>query len=334
MSFQQIKNRIEAGQLKAVYFLSGEETWSIDVLTDLIMEKALTDAERDFNQHIFYGKDSNPQEVLNAARRYPVFAERQLVIVKEAQHFRSFELFETYVQNPAPTTILVFNYKHKSIDQRTAFGKLLKKHTEFMKAMKLKEYAVPEWIKTYVEGKGKSIDPKSSMLIVDHVGNDLAKISNEIDKLLLNIPEKAKKISAQHIEDYIGISKEFNAFELSAALATKDFSKAMRIIHYFGQNPKAGPLIFVLTVMFNYFTKIFQLHLNKGLSDSDAAKLVRVNPYYFKDYKSGMKHYNLARTEKIIEYIAEYDARGKGVGSTNAVTSYELMKELIYKIMM
>jgi len=334
MSFQQIKNRIEAGQLKPVYFFSGEETWSIDVLTDLIMEKALTEAERDFNQHIFYAKDSDPMQVLNAARRYPVFAQRQLVIVKEAQHFRTFEAFESYVKNPPETTILVFNYKHKNVDLRTSFGKLLKKHTEFYKATKLREYAVPDWIKEYAAGMGKSIDPKSAMLILDHVGNDLSKISNEMDKLLLNLPPTAKKITSQHIEDFIGISKEFNAFELTGAMATKDFAKAMRIIHYFGQNPKAGPMIFVLTVLYNYFSKIYQMHNNKGLSDSDMATKIRVNKFFFGDYKNGVRNYGPAKTEKIIEYIAEYDARGKGIGSTGAVSSYELMKEMIYKIMM
>ena len=346
MSFQQIKNRIEAGQFKPVYFLSGEETWSIDVLTELIIEKALTDAERDFNQHLFYGKDSELQEVINVARKYPVFAERQLVIVKEAQHLKSalekphdpknnkINLLVSYLENPVPTTILVFSFKHKSIDQRTAIGKLLKSKTEFLKASKLRDYAVPDWIKTYAQANGRSIDPKSAMLIVDHVGNDLAKISNEMDKLLLNIPATAKKISAQHIEDYIGISKEFNAFELVGALAKKDFAKAMRIIHYFEQNPKAGPMVFVLTVVYNYFSKLYQLHNNKGLSEKEAATLIRVNSFFFGDYKSGLKHYSPAHTEKVIEYIAHYDARGKGIGSTGAVSNFELLKEMVYKIMM
>ena len=332
MSFQAIKSSIEAGKIEPVYFFSGAETYFIDVLADLLQEKVLTEAERDFNQHIFYAKETPPQDVVNVARKYPVFAQRQLVMVKEAQHFKKWDAFAAYLENPVPTTVLVISHMHKALDLRTSFGKLAKKKAVFLKADKIRDYQVPEWIDEYLSHHQKTIDKRSAVLILDHLGNDLAKISNELNKLILNIGENSK-VTPSHIEDYIGISKDFNAFELSAAVAKKDFAKAMSIIHYFERNPKAGPIVFILTVLYNYFSKLFQLHYNKGLSDSDAAKLIRVYESYFKDYKLGLSMYPVGKTEEIISNLATYDAKVKGIGNTGAVSPYELLKELLYKIM-
>lgn len=333
MSFQQIKSSIEAGRLQPVYFFTGEETWAIDTLTDLIIDRALTDAERDFNQHIFYGKDSQPQDVLNVARRYPVFAERQLVVVRESQHWKGYEAFEAYFRQPVETTVLVFNHKYKALDLRTAINKLIKKETVFLKSDKLRDYEVPKWITEYVKNSGKSIDAKSVALIHDHLGNDLPRISNEIDKLLINLPESSQKIQPHHIEEYIGISKDYNAFELAGSLATREYARAMRIVQYFGQNPKAGPFPLVMTVIFNFFCNLYQLQASPGLSDTEASRLLKVNPYFVKDYKTALKHYTPARTEDILGHIALYDARSKGIGNTGNVSEYELLKELLYRIM-
>jgi DNA polymerase-3 subunit delta len=332
LSYQAIKDKVETGRFAPVYVLCGEETFFIDDLANTIQQHVLTEAERDFNQHVFYARDTTPQDVVNVARKYPVFAERQLVMVKEAQHFRKWDAFQQYLENPVPTTVLVICHMHKGIDLRTGFGKLVKKKAEYYKADKIRDHKVPEWIGNYLGQYDKTIDRKSSALIVEHLGNDLAKIANELNKLVLNIPD-VRKVSPAHIEDYIGISKDFNAFELSSAVARKDFARAMGIIRYFEQNPKAGPVVFVMTVLYNYFSKIFQLHHNRGLSDSDAAKLIRVYSTYFEDYKLGMANYTLNKTEDIISNIALYDARTKGVGNTGAVSPYELLKELLYRIM-
>lgn len=332
MSFEAIKKDIKARKWAPVYCFCGEETYYIDELTNLIMENALTEAERDFNQHVFYAKDSDPQEVVNTARKYPVFAERQLVVVKEAQHFRKWDALEAYIKQPVPSTILVLAHMHKNIDLRTGFGKTVKKQHVYLKANKVKDYQVPKWIATYLAQQGKTMDAKSSALLLEHLGNDLSKIANELNKVVLNIGEK-RAITPEHIEKYIGISKDFNAFELSAAVASRDYARAMNIIHYFEKNPKAGPMVFVLTVLYNFFSKIYQLQLNRGMADSDAAKLIRVPHFYFKDYKQGMANYPLRKTESIIADLARYDAKAKGIGNTGAIGPYELLKELLFRIM-
>lgn len=332
MSFEKLKSDINAGKFAPVYFLSGEESYYIDVLSDLILEKALTETQRDFNQHIFYGRDSDPQAVVNAARRYPAFSERQVVLVKEAQHFRNWDPFVSYLENPVATTILVFTYKHKKLDKRTSFGKLVQKKSAFLDAKKLREDKIPDWIVGYLKANNRSIDAKSAFLLKEHLGNDLAKITNELDKLLLNIPE-GTAITPQHIEEQIGISKDYNAFELSAAIASKDFVKATRIIKYFEQNPKAGPIVLILTIIFNYFTKVYQLHYQKGLHDSEAMKAIGVNPYFFKDYKKGASNYPLHKTEFILSEILNTDARAKGINNTGSIGPYALLNELVFKMM-
>lgn len=332
MSFEKIKIALEAGKFEPVYFFSGEESYYIDTLTALIEKHALTETQRDFNQHVFYGKDSEPQEVVNAARRYPAFSERQLVIVKEAQHFKNFDAFVPYLENPVASTVLVFNHKHKKLDKRTKFGKLVPKKSVYLETSRLREYQVPDWIVSFFKEHKRMINQKSALLLTDHLGNDLAKITNELNKLLLNVPE-GTEINADHIEEYIGISKDFNAFELSNAIASKNYLKAIQIIKYFEKNPKAGPLIFVLSIVFNYFTKVYQLHHAKGMSDSDAMRSIGVNAYFFKDYKQGAANYSLPKTEYILMEIALTDAKAKGVGQTNNIGDYELLKELVFKIM-
>ena len=332
MSFEKIKIAIEAGKFAPVYFFAGEESFYIDELTNLIEKRALTESQRDFNQHVFYGKDSDPQEVVNAARRYPAFSDRQLVLVKEAQHFKNFDVFLPYLENPVASTVLVFNYKHKNLDKRTVFGKLIQKKAVVLDSKKLKDYQIPEWIIDFLKSHNRKINQKSALLLTEHLGNDLAKITNELNKLLLNIDDKTE-INADHIEQHIGISKDFNAFELSAAIGSKNYLKAIQIIKYFEKNPKAGPIVFVLSIIFNYFTKIFQLHHSKGMSDSDAMRAIGVNPYFFKDYKEGARNYSLAKTEYILSEIALTDAKAKGIGNTGNIGDFELLKELTFKMM-
>ena len=333
MSFDKIKKEILSNQFKPIYFFGGAETYFIDQLTDLIEANALTEAQKDFNLHVFYAKDSDPQDVLNAARRYPVFADRQLVIVKEAQHFaKKWEEFLSYAENPVESTILVFSHKHKSLDKRTTFGKLIAKEAVHFDSKKIKDYQVTGWIKEFLGNQGMSIEDKSAYLVAEHIGNDLAKITNELDKLLINIP-KGEVITPNHIEKHIGISKDFNAFELSNAIADKNYAKAMNIIHYYEQNPKAGPFVLVLASIYNFFSKLFQLHHSKGMSDREIMSAIKVPPFVFKNYKAGAGKYPLSKTEEVVMEIATYDARSKGIGNTGRIGHYELLKELVYKIM-
>jgi DNA polymerase-3 subunit delta len=332
MTFEKIKIAIESGKFEPIYFLCGEEAYFIDALTDLLAANVLTEAQRDFNQHLFYARDTDPQEVMNAARRYPVFADRQLIIVKEAQLFKSFDAFIPYVNHPVGSTVLVFNHKHKSLDKRTAFAKALKdKKAVIFEAEKVKEQNIPSWISNHLKSSGYKIDEKSAFLLTEHLGNDLAKIDNELKKLVLSIKD-GNIIRDKHIEEFIGISKDFNAFEFTQAVTSKNYPKAMNILFYFEKNPKAGPIEFVLILLYGFFSKLYQLHLSGGMSDADVAKAIGINPYFLKDYKSGVRLYSLPKTEQIISEIAETDAKSKGINNSG-VGRYELLKELIFRIM-
>jgi DNA polymerase-3 subunit delta len=332
MTFEKIKTAIESGKFEPIYIFSGEESYFIDVLTDLLVANALTESQRDFNQHIFYAKDTEPQTILNTARQYPVFSDRQLIIVKEAQQFKSLDAFMPYILHPVASTILVFSHKHKKIDKRTAFAKTVKdKKVVLFEAEKLKEQYIPNWISNHLKSSGYKIDEKSAYLLMEHLGNDLAKIDNELKKLVLSVKD-GHVIRDKHIEEFIGISKDFNAFEFTQAVTSKNYAKAMNILYYFEKNPKAGPIEFVLALLFNYFSRIYQLNLLGGMSDADAMKTMGMNPYFFKDYKSGVRVYNLPKTEQIIADIAATDAKAKGINNSG-VERYELLKELVFKIM-
>ncbi len=331
MKFQDIYKEIKSGVYHPIYFLSGEETYFIDKLIDFIATNALDVSQRDFNQIILYGKDTSPEEVLNAAKQYPAFAERRVVIVKEVQHWRKFDLLESYLENPLESTVLVFGYMHKKLDKRTKIGKLIQKKTIFFESKKLYDNQVPAWIEKEISGKGYSISHESSRLLFEHLGNNLSTISNELEKLSVNV-EHGSKITPAIIEKYIGISKDYNVFELNRAIAAKNQAKAFSIIKYFGKNPKAGPLVMMLTVMYNFFSKLFVLHHNKGLSDSDAAKVAKVSPYFFKEYKLGLSNYSLEQTELAIHLLKEYDGKSKGLGNVS-LKDGALMEELIYRLM-
>lgn len=320
-----------------VYFLHGEESYYLDVITNYIEKNALSEAERGFNQIILYGKDTQVSQVLNQARRYPMMASRQVVIVKELQDMADWNkkdsqaLVESYLENVQESTILVLNYKHKSFNKNNKLYKALNKHAIIVESKKLYENQVPDWIDKFIKHRGYQIEGKAKQLLVEAVGADLARLSTELDKLLLNVkPEKPIAVDA--IEKYVGISKDYNVFELQKALGIKDSAKALRILNYWQANPKKQPLIPTLSLLFNFFSKILLAYAQSDRSDSHLAQTLKVNPFFVKDYKTAMKHYKLGQIVAIIGFIRQADLQAKGI-IAGASEDGEIMRELIFKIL-
>ncbi|WP_447641741.1 MULTISPECIES: DNA polymerase III subunit delta [Chitinophagaceae] len=332
MSPEEIIESWKKKNFKPIYWLEGDESYFIDQVIRHAEHKLLTPAEADFNQTIFYGKDANWADVVNTCRRYPMFAERQVVLLKEAQQMKDILLLESYMENPMPTTVLIVSYKEKKVDSRTKFAKSLKKNGEILTTKKLYDNQLPDWISSLAKAKGFTITPKALKLFVDSIGNDLSRISNEIDKIAVNM-KGLSQISEDTVEQYIGISKEFNVFELQTAIATRDIPKAVRIVQYFGSNPKAGPMQMVLPALYNFFSKV-ALVFTAGSSDSKIiAGLLGVHPFFVKDYMTAATNYKYNGIENIILQLHQYNLRSIGIhdpGTDNA----ELMKEMLMKMML
>lgn len=326
---------LKNGQYAPVYFLQGEESFYIDQISDYVESHALEESQRSFNQVVMYGKDHPVNAVITNARRFPMMSERQVVIVKEAQNLQDLnkepgqKLLLDYIQNPLPSTILVICHKYKSIDKRKALGKKLDKHTVLVDTKKLYDNQVPDWVSGYVQGKGFSIDPKATQMFADYIGNDLERLSNEIDKVLINFQEKIT-INPEIVQKYVGISKEYNVFELQKALQNKDVLKANRIINYFGANSKKNPIIPIIAMLYGFYSKLLLVHTAKDKSQGSLASTLRVNPYFVKDYLMAVRAYSLPQTINCIHYIKEADLRSKGVGYSH--TEGELLKELVFKL--
>lgn len=331
MSIEKIINEWKEKQTKPLYWFEGEESFFIDQLINYAEHYILTDAEKEFNQTIFYGKDAEWTTIINACRRYPMFSEKQVVILKEAQHMRDVEKLEQYIENPLPSTILLIGFKEKSIDGRKKFGRLLKQKAEFLSFKKLYDNQLPEWTMTMVKSKGYDITQQAVRLIIDHLGNDLSRIENEVEKVWLNLGA-SHIIDEDAIEKYIGISKEFNVFELQDAVGKKDFSKAIRIIQFFASNPKAAPIQLVLPSLYGFFSKVYSLHSIQGLNEKSAATALGVSPFFVKDYLVAYKNYSMASLEKILLLLHQYNLRSVGVNDVGTDDA-ELLKELAMKIM-
>lgn len=317
---------------RPLYWLEGEESFYIDKLIDYAEHHILNENESAFNLAVFYGKDANWADVINACRRYPMFSERQVVLLKEAQQMRDVEKLEPYVENPLSSTIFVVSYKEKKVDGRTKFAKALAKNGVVISTKKMYDDKLPEWTNELIQSKGLSITPKALMLLVDHIGNDLSRIENEIDKLSINLGQR-KKISEEDIEEYIGVSKEFNVFELQDALASKDLPKAIRIIQYFESNPKAAPIQLVLPSLYTFFSKVFMIF---GLNTSDekaiATALNMRSSFFVKDYMKAAKLYSYTGIEKALLLFHQYNLRSIGIhdaGTSDAA----LLKEMVVKMM-
>ena len=324
---RDLKNKI----FSPIYLLEGEESYFIDRITQLMEDTVLTPAERDFNLMVLYGKDTTLQQLDDACRRYPMFSNYQLIILKEAQVLKKLEELLPYAEKPLKSTILILCHKYGKLDKRTKFAKTIAANGVVFTSDKLYENKVPAWITGYLQQKGVKISPDAEELLVEYLGNDLAKIANELDKLLLNI-RAGKMIDVEDIERNIGISKEYNVFELNKALGEKNILKANRIVDYFSSNPKANPLVVTLGTLYGFFSKLFVFHLIKNSSEKEIASTLGINPFFLKEYKLAAQKFNQSNTERTIALLQEYDLRSKGVNS-GAVLEGELLKELVYRIL-
>ena len=329
---RQIVNSIQSGNIKPVYFLMGEEPYYIDKIADFIADNVLQEEEKGFNQIVMYGRDTTIDEITSNAKRYPMMAERQVIIVKEAQDLsRTIEQLTAYAESPQPTTTLVMCYKYKKIDKRKKLYKAVAKSGVIFESKRLYENKVAEWIQTTLKTRNYSISPKGAQMLVEFLGNDLGKIENELQKLQLIVPE-GTQITPELIEENIGISKDFNNFELRKAVGMKDSLKAHRIINYFGQNPKDNPLVVTISLLFSYFSQLLQYHGLSDKSKGNVARQLKINPYFVSDYTTGARNYPMKKVSGVISLLHETDVKSKGVGTVN--TSHaDLLKELLVKIM-
>ena len=296
----------------------GEEEFYIDNITNLFIEDVLTDEEKQFNLNILYGKETSVDQIISICKKYPLMSKYQIVLVKEAQDLsRTFDGLIDYFKKPLESTILIINYKHKSIDKRKSSFKELKKNAKVFESKKLYDNQVQNWISDTVNSAGFSIDRKSVSLINEHLGNSLSKISNEIDKLI-EIKKKEKIIELDDIEKYIGISKEFNNFELRKALGEKNYNKAFQIAQYFSENPNANPIVVTISIIFDFFNKLLIFHSNIELNDTKIASLLGINPFFIKEYKTASTNYDLKQVVRIISILRDYDMFSKGVGVKKA----------------
>ncbi|MFK7787356.1 MAG: DNA polymerase III subunit delta [Crocinitomicaceae bacterium] len=331
MDHKLIIKDIESGKFENIYFLHGEEALFIDLITDAIIKHALQDHERDFNQSIIYGKEADALSLISEAKGYPMMAERRLVVLKEAQDFRGMEDLLPYFDAPNGQTILVINYKYKKYDTRKKSMKAAAKNGLVFKSEKVKEYRLPEWIKSHVISKGYSISPKASMLLAEFLGNDLSRIVNEIEKLGILV-EKGTTINEIHIEENIGISKDYNVFELINAVGARNIEKANRIVDYFDHNPKATSIIVVVSNLFNHYSRLMRIHFMQNKSRDAIASALKVHPFVAGELLNSSKIYKPKKIATNIAVLHEYDLKSKGVGNTS-FTHGQLMKELIFRLM-
>ena len=323
-----LKNRI----FKPVYFLAGEEPYYIDLITEYIEEKVLPEAEKSFNQMVLYGDDTNIPSIIDTARRFPMMASHQVIIIKEAQSLKKLEDLIIYLEKPLLSTILVFSYKYKTLDKRTKLFKTLESYGVYFESARIRDYLIPGWIERYLMTKGIRIDQGASAMLTEYLGTDLHKIVNELDKLIITLPEGKPLITTILIEKNIGISKDYNNFELQKAIGEKDVLKANMIVHYFANNPKENPIMLTIASLFGYFSKLLTYHYLTDKSKNNVAALLKVNPFFVKDYETSAAKYNVSKTVQIISLLRTYDVRSKGYGDPGTEPG-DLLKELVYKIL-
>ena len=331
MNFEAILSDLKVKKYQPVYFLMGEESYFIDYISDYISNEVLNDTEKEFNQTVLYAKDIDVQTVISTAKQFPFMGERKVVIVKEAQQLKKIEQLENYLNNPQESTILVFCHKYKSLDKRKSIYKTLSKKAVLFESKKLYDNQVPAWIVNYLSSKQYKIGHKASHLIAEYLGNDLNKVSNELDKLMIITPANSE-ITAESIETNIGISKDYNNFELTNALAKKDILKSNRIAYVFAQNPKDNPLVVSIGVIFNFFQKVLLYHTLKDKSTNNAARVLKVNPYFIKDYQMAARNYSKRKSMDIIGLCRMYDMKSKGFDN-HSINDGELLKEFLFKIL-
>lgn len=331
MNYEDILVNLRNKIYHPIYFLMGEESYFIDQITDYIAKNVLTEAEQGFNQHILYGKDTDIDTIITHARRFPMMANHQVIIVKEAQNIKKIEDLEPYLNAPLESTILVINYKYKSIDKRKSFAKQLGKKGVLFEAKKIYDNQLPNWINSYLANHQFSIEPQAAAMLAEYLGTDLSKVSNELDKLIISLPENTK-ITPDHIEKNIGISKDFNIFELQNALGEKNVLKTNQIINYFAANPSSNPITRTIASLYFFFMKILTFHFLEDKSQNAVASSLQINPFFVRSYTTAARKYPIKKVVDIIAILREYDMKSKGIGNVST-SAGDLQKEMIYKIL-
>jgi len=327
----KIINDIKNGNIKPIYFLMGEEPYYIDKLTEYIEDNVLSEDEKGFNQMVLYGRDVSVEDIISNAKRYPMMADRQVVIVKEAQELsRTIEKLESYAENPQPSTVLVIAYKYKTLDKRKKLTKIIDKNGLLFESKKLYENQVAAWISRVLKPKDYSIEPKASAMLVEFLGTDLSRISNELDKLQIILP-KGTVINPNHIEENIGFSKDFNVFEFRKAIGDRNQLQAYRIADHFAQNKKEYPMVLTTGMVFSFFSQVLQYHGLKDKNPKNVASVLKINPYFVKDYDVALKNYPMKKVSSIVATLRDIDVKSKGVGA-NQLHESDLLKEMLVKI--
>lgn len=334
MELDQLLKELKAGRFSPVYLLHGEEPYFIDIITDYIDKNVLSEADKAFNQTILYGKDVDHLAVLDTVRRYPMMAPRQVVIIKEAQEMRSLDGLLGYLEKPMPSTLLVICHKYKRISFSTKFGKALKQHAVIFESKPLYDNQMPAWIGSYLQSKKLSIAPQAAELVAEYLGANLSKVANELDKLALNLPP-GTQVNVQQVEANIGISKDYNVFELQKAIGQRDFLKSNRIINYFAENPRKTPLVMLISSLYGFFSKLYQFHFVKNLPEPEMLATLQLRSNFFlKEYRAAARNFPPEKAEQAITLLKEYDLKSKGVGyNSTGKPEGELMKELVWRLL-
>jgi len=332
MEFADILQDLKKGIYQPIYLLQGEEPYYIDALSDYIEDNVLTDAEKGFNQTVFYGKDSDPVNIAESALRFPMMASKQVIVVKEAQSLSKIETLASYAEKPLASTVLVLAYKYKTVDARSKLVKAIKKNGVVFTSKKLYDNQVPGWIDGYLKEHNYTITPQAAQLLTTFLGTELGKIANELNKLVIAVKD-TNKITPEHIEKNIGVSKDYNILELQNALGTKDVLKANKIINFFGANPTLNPIQKTIAGLYFYFSKLFTYHFLKDKSERSVAAELRVHPFFVREYISAAKKYSPTKLYEIMGILREYDMKSKGFNVSTMVNTADLQKEMIYKIL-
>lgn len=330
-SAKKILDDWKKGRFQPVYWLEGEEPYFIDKVSDYAEHRILPPEEASFNLSVFYGKDASWADVVNAARRYPMFAERQVVLLKEAQQMKDIDKLEGYIQQPLVSTVLVVCYKDKKLDGRSKMAKYIKENHVLLTTKKLYDREIPEWVQEMAQAHGRSLSPRALALLVDHIGNDLSRLENEIEKITVNLGDR-KNITEDDIEKYIGVSKEFNVFELQAALGARDKARCLRIIQYFEANPKASPIQLVLPSLYSYFTRIMMIQTAGTADEKTLSGLIGVPAFFLRDYLPVARNFSYPELEQILLLLHQYNLKSLGVGDAGTADA-SLLKEMIVRML-
>lgn len=332
MTFDQILSGLKKGEFRPVYFFHGNEPFYTDTLSKYIEDHVLEEGQRAFNQTILYGKETDARTVMDVAARYPMMAERQVVVLKEAQEMRDLKNLQPYIEKPVASTMLVICHKHKRFNTRSKFGQVLKKHAVVLESKKLYDNQVAGWIRNYLKERGYTIDDQAAELVGEYLGTELSKVANELNKLMLNL-EKGARVGLEQVQEHIGISKDYNVFELQKALAFRQVEKVNRIVFYLADNMKNHPLVFLLGSMYTYFAKVRLLHDLRNVPDKEMLSALKLpSPFFLKEYRQAARNYPVRKLRHIFRLLKEYDLRSKGLNN-NSFSEEELLKELVYRIL-